>query len=120
MLGLEGVGYQGKQGIADRYAYLPFIGLFIMICWGVAGWAEGRRVPALLLRGASLAVLLALGAVTYRQVGYWRDNVTLWTHAIEVTQDNFLAENNLGKVLLQQGRAQEGVAHFYQGRGYLS
>ena len=46
MLGWQGVGYQGKQGIADRYAYLPFIGLFIMICWAVAEWADQKHLPA--------------------------------------------------------------------------
>ena len=114
MLGLEGVGYQGKQGIADRYAYLPFIGLFIMICWGIADWAERKRISRVVLRGVSIAVLLALSILSYRQIGYWRDNVTLWSHALEVTQDNFLAENNLGKALLQQGHVEQGVAHFYR------
>ncbi len=114
MLGLEGVGYQGKQGIADRYAYLPFIGLFIMVCWGVAEWGERRRISSAVLRGVSAVVLLTLSAVTYRQIGYWHDNVTLWSHALEVTQGNFLAENNLGKALLAEGRVTEGVAHFYK------
>jgi tetratricopeptide (TPR) repeat protein len=111
---LEGVGYQGKQGIADRYAYLPFIGLFIMICWGVAEWAKRSDMPVTILRGASVAVLCGLGIVAYRQVGFWRDNVTLWTHAVQVTRGNFLAENNLGKALLSDGRAEEGIAHFFK------
>jgi tetratricopeptide (TPR) repeat protein len=114
MLGFEGVGYQGRQGIADRYAYLPFIGLFLMIGWGLAEWAERRRLPVVVLRSASIAVLVALGVVASRQVAYWRDNVTLWTHAVEVTQGNFLAENNLGKALLSEGRVGEGISHFYQ------
>jgi len=114
MLGLAGVGYQGKQGIADRYAYLPFIGLFIMISWGVAGWAERKRVSPVLLRGVSIVALLALTIVSYRQIGYWRDNVTLWSHALEVTDGNFLAENNLGKALLAQGNVAQGIAHFYR------
>ncbi len=114
MLGLEGVGYQGKQGIADRYAYLPFIGLFIMVCWGLAEWAERTHVSIRIVRAVTVAVLLAMTIVTYRQIGYWRDNVTLWSHALDVTQGNFLAENNLGRALLQQGRTQEGVAHFYK------
>jgi len=114
MLGLEGVGYQGRQGIADRYAYLPFIGLFLMICWGVAEWAARREVPVGMLRAASLAVLLALGGAAWRQLGYWQDNVTLWSHAIAVTQGNFLAENNLGKALLAEGRIDDGIAHFYR------
>jgi tetratricopeptide (TPR) repeat protein len=114
MLGLAGVGYQGKQGIADRYAYLPFIGLFIMMSWGIAECAERKRVSAIWVRSIAAATLLALMTVTYRQIGYWRDNVTLWSHALEVTHGNFLAENNLGRALLQQGRAEEGVAHFYK------
>ena len=114
MLGLEGVGYQGKQGIADRYAYLPFIGLFIMICWAVAEWAQQKHLPAAVLRVVSVAVLLALGIAAYRQVGYWHDNVTLWSHAVQVTDGNFLAENNLGKALVAEGRADEAVSHFYK------
>ena len=114
MLGLEGVGYQGKQGIADRYAYLPFVGLFIMASWGIAEFAERRHLAARLLSGVSIAVLVALGVVTYRQISYWKDNVTLWSHALAVTDGNFLAENNLGKALLQQGHFEEGVAHFYK------
>ena len=114
MLGFEGVGYQGRQGIADRYAYLSSIGLFLMICWGLAEWATRKRLPAVALRSVSIAVLVALGLVASRQVGYWRDNVTLWTHAIHVTQNNFLAENNLGKALLSEGRVAEGVSHFFR------
>ncbi len=114
MLGFEGVGYEGRQGIADRYAYLPFIGLFIMICWGLADWAERKRLPAVVLRSASIAVLAALSVVAYRQVRYWRNNVTLWTNAVQVTQGNFLAENNLGKALLSEGRVEEGVSHFFK------
>jgi tetratricopeptide (TPR) repeat protein len=114
MLGLAGVGYQGKQGIADRYAYLPFIGLFIMLSWGVAALAEQRQVPLAAMRAFCAAVLLCLGIASYRQLGYWQDNVTLWSHALDVTSGNFLAENNLGKALLTEGKLEEGVAHFYK------
>ncbi len=167
MLGLQPVGYKGMQGIADRYAYLPFIGLFIMICWGVADlWAgtipglvypverafrpasasilgnvgasapqEGgqryRRVETRLPsegspgRGAEAplypdywmalvcaAILLALGTTARRQISYWSDNATLWTHALQVTGPNWLAENNLGKILMSEGQEEAGVEHF--------
>jgi tetratricopeptide (TPR) repeat protein len=59
-------------------------------------------------------VLLALSAVSYRQVGYWQDNVTLWSHALQVTDRNWLAENNLGRALLVQGRADEAIPHFFK------
>lgn len=116
MLGLRPVGYRGMQGIADRYAYLPFIGLFIMICWGVADFVSRRnpgRSPAW-LTAFSLAVLLVLAAVTHRQITYWSDNVTLWSHALQVTRANWLAENNLGKVLMREGKEEAGVEHFFR------
>lgn len=114
MIGLEGVGYQGRQGIADRYAYLPFIGLFLMICWAAAEWAEQKRVPETAQRVFCFALLVILIATAYRQLGYWQDNVTLWTHTLQVTDGNFLAENNLGKALLKEGQVEEGVSHFYK------
>jgi protein O-mannosyl-transferase len=112
MIGLEGVGYQGMQGMADRYAYLPFIGLFIMICWGVSDWAQQRHVSTSWLAGLSFVVLLALATVAHRQIGYWSDSATLWSHTLQVTDRNFLAENNLGKILMSQGRVEEGMSHF--------
>jgi tetratricopeptide (TPR) repeat protein len=112
MIGLEGVGYQGMQGMADRYAYLPFIGLFIMICWGLSEWAEQRHIAIAWLAGLSFAVLLILAAVTHRQIGYWSDSATLWSRTLQVTNRNWLAENNLGKVLMKRGRVEEGMTHF--------
>ena len=78
MIGLMQVG---KQSMADRYAYLPLLGLFIMLCWGVADWVQAWRLPAALLPAISLAVLASLAVLTYRQVGYWADNAhALVTH----------------------------------------
>jgi tetratricopeptide (TPR) repeat protein len=112
MIGLEAVGYQGMQGMADRYAYLPFIGLFIMICWGLSDWAEHRRISVVWLAGLSFVGLSILTVVAHRQFGYWSDSATLWSHTLQVTNRNWLAENNLGKILMSQGRVEEGVSHF--------
>ncbi len=112
MIGLEGVGYQGMQGMADRYAYLPFIGLFIMVCWGVSEWSERRHLAVAWLAGVSVVVLLALTVVAHRQIGYWSDSATLWSRTLQVTNRNWLAENNLGKILMSQGRVEEGMSHF--------
>jgi hypothetical protein len=114
MLGLAGVGYQGRQGIADRYGYLPFIGLFLMVCWGLAEWSEQGRLPRTVQAVAGVVVLVALGVVASHQLSFWRDDIALWSRAIHVTQGNFLAENNLGKALLKQGRVEEGAAHLYK------
>jgi tetratricopeptide (TPR) repeat protein len=100
-----------RQAMADRYAYIPFIGLFIVVSWGVADLAEQRHLSPVWLGGASMAVLLVLAAVTYRQIGFWGDNLSLWSHALEVTRGNYLAENIVGSTLLDQGHSEEALPH---------
>jgi Tfp pilus assembly protein PilF len=119
MIGLVQVG---RQAMADRYAYLPFIGLFIMVCWGVAdGSAVAMRTrPDHQRRGLSPAwmailacsVLLLLVAVTHQQIGYWRDDIALWTHTAQVTSGNYEAEDNLGEALLAADQPDEAYRHF--------
>ena len=103
-----GVIQVGTQAMADRYAYLSFIGLFIMVCW----LAAEPRLRPMLLRGACAAILAALAVVAHRQVGFWNDHITLWSHTLAVTHDNWIAENNLGTALLKQARVEEAIPHF--------
>jgi len=109
MIGLVQVG---AQAMADRYAYLPFVGLFIMICWGVSDRWQKRSLSPAWLAAPSLAALVALAIVTHRQINYWRDNVTLWAHTVQVTQGNWIAENNLGAALLDNGKMDDAIVHF--------
>ena len=110
MIGLVQVG---TQAMADRYAYLSFIGLYLMLCWGVADPAQQWHLPAAVLPAASIAVLFVLMVVTYRQIGYWKDDVTLWSHTVKVTNSNWVAEDNLGEALVAQGRMEEAMPHFF-------
>src|SRR5271165_4837514 len=112
MIGLVQVG---AQAMADRYAYLPLVGLFIMICWGVSRWAGQRHLSPprrAWLAAPSLAALVALTVVTHRQIGYWSDNVALWAHTVQVTNGNWIAENNLGAALMDKGQMEDAMAHF--------
>lgn len=109
MIGLVQVG---RQAMADRYAYLPLLGIFIMVCWGAADWAEQRRLPAALLPAVSVVVILALSLVARRQIAYWADNVTLWTHTIAVTPPNYIAQDDLGGALMVNKRLEEAIGHF--------
>jgi len=111
MIGLVQVG---PQAIADRYAYLSFVGLFIMVCWGAADWFQQVRWSPNILRAGSVAVLLVLSAVTYRQIGYWRDSMTLWSHALQVTNDNWVADDKTGELLIAQGKVEEAMPYFYR------
>ncbi|MGD0931770.1 MAG: tetratricopeptide repeat protein [Candidatus Korobacteraceae bacterium] len=109
MIGLLQVG---RQAMADRYAYLPFVGLFIMLCWGVADWAQDRQLSPAWLALLACTLLLVLAGRTHRQIDYWGDNVTLWTHAAQVTRGNYAAEDQLGDALLAAGRPDDAQIHF--------
>ena len=109
MIGLVQVG---AQSMADRYAYLPLIGLFIMICWGISDWAGQRHLSTAWLAAPSLAALVILTVVAHRQIGYWSDNVTLWAHTVQVTRGNWIAEDNLGAALMDKGQMEDAIVHF--------
>jgi protein O-mannosyl-transferase len=109
MIGLLQVG---RQAMADRYAYLPFVGLFIMVCWGGAELAESRHVPVRWIAVPSCVVLLIFAALAHRQTAYWSDGVALWAHTAEITSGNFQAEDNLGESLQKAGRYEEAVPHY--------
>lgn len=109
MIGLVQVG---AQAMADRYAYLPFIGLFLMVAWGTEEVARRQKWPAVLPAVACLIALTALGVAARRQLGYWSNSIALWSHAIEVTGPNFQAQEHLASALAAEGRAQEAGVHF--------
>ena len=110
MIGLVQVG---EQAMADRYAYLPFVGLFVMVCWEASEWAETKKVPAAWLAVPALAAIAALGALTYRQIGYWRDSETLWSYALRVTSvHSYKAHFNLAVTYDAEGRYDEAVQQF--------
>ena len=112
MVPMIGLIQVGNQAMADRYAYLPMIGLFVMIVWAVSEWAQRRQVSGKILAVAGIAVLLVLATLTHMQLAYWHDDSTLWSHALAVTRNNFVAENNFGKALIRRGRPDDAILHF--------
>ena len=102
----------GSQGTADRYTYIPYIGLAIIVSWGLAdvarAWPRGRAV----LKAFAVLALLCCLATTASQVTYWQNNTTLLEHARKVTSGNFIAHDNLGSELLHHGKLDEAEAHF--------
>jgi len=113
LLPMIGIIQVGEQAMADRYAYLPFIGLFLMIIWPVTEWFDRRHIPAKAQAAAGIAVLLALSVVTRRQLEHWQDSVALWTHTLQITLDNSLAEVDLGAALVQRGEVARAMEHFH-------
>jgi tetratricopeptide (TPR) repeat protein len=109
MIGLVQVG---AQAMADRYAYVPFVGLFLMLTWLAADGAQTYRLSAAWLAISAVSCLLVLGTLTYRQVGYWHDTESFWRRTLALTQNNYVAHDTLGYFLAKQGRTEEAAAHF--------
>ncbi len=97
----------GSQSIADRYMYLPSIGLFVAIVWSVRGFVQHRRTPAPIVTVGASALLLACALLTHYQAKHWRNSVALFTHAERVTPPNIVVLNSLGDLLLVEGRLDE-------------
>jgi Tfp pilus assembly protein PilF len=112
MVPVIGLVQVGEQGMADRYAYIPFVGLFIAAVWGIADWARTRRIPAIYLAVAASVAIGGLSAAAHAQIGYWKNSATIWSHALSATQGNFVAEDSLGAELMDRGKFQEAMAHF--------
>ena len=108
LLPVIGIVQVGSQSMADRYTYIPQIGILLLIAWGLGDLAVGRpRVRVALLAAAPL-VLAALAAATWVQATRWRSDVTLFSHAAQVTEKNFIAFTRLGAALVALGRVEEG------------
>jgi protein O-mannosyl-transferase len=112
MLPMIGLVQVGNQAMADRYAYLPFLGLFVIAVWGLQEAADRFHVALKYIFVFATVVVAVLSLVTHRQLSYWRDDFSLWSHALAVTRDNFVAEDNLGEALVRQGHYFDGIAHF--------
>jgi len=102
----------GAQAMADRYTYVPLIGLFIMISWGVPNLLLKLRFQYFVSATAVGIVIAALMICTHLQVASWRNNITLFKKAVEVNANNYLAHINLGGALAEQGNIEEAEKHF--------
>jgi tetratricopeptide (TPR) repeat protein len=111
VLGLIQAGVQSR---ADRYTYVPLIGISIMLAWGLADlcarWPAGKPAVAVL----GVLTCSAWSYATWLNLHNWRDSVSLFQHAIRVTSDNYIAYNNLGAALRQRGRTAEAMADFQE------
>jgi Flp pilus assembly protein TadD len=100
---------------ADRYTYVPLIGLFVSLVWG--GWElvrHWRRSARAYVAAAVAASIVLCVALTRQQLGYWKDAEALFRHALAVSRDNWMAHNNLGTALYRQGRYEEAILHFQE------
>jgi protein O-mannosyl-transferase len=107
-----GIVQVGDQAMADRYAYLPLIGIFVILVWGLADWADSKQVGTQWRAAIAVIVLGILSLLTWRQNGYWRSSSDVWAHTLAVTGPNPLAESNFGDALHALGRPEDALPHF--------
>jgi tetratricopeptide (TPR) repeat protein len=111
VIGLVQVGWQAR---ADRYTYLPSIGLAVALVWGLSDLLGRFAAGTRLLQAAAVVALGFLSFLTWHQIGYWKDSATLYTHGLAVTERNHILHINLGIEQVRQGKVAEGIGHFQQ------
>jgi tetratricopeptide (TPR) repeat protein len=109
VIGLVQVGGQAR---ADRYTYIPLIGIFIVVVWGIHLVLRGWRYGDIALKAMACILVCALAAGARHQVRYWESDLSLWERAATVTADNYFAHTNLGYALLERGDVAEGIANY--------
>jgi len=112
LLPVIGLVQVGGQAFADRYTYVPYIGLFIIVAWGASEIIAKLRINRAVVGAATVSLLVLWGWAANKQVSYWRDSETLFEHAIAVTEGNFIIRNNYGNELLNSGLADEAIEQY--------
>jgi Flp pilus assembly protein TadD len=112
MVPMSGIVQSGRQGMADRYMYIPMIGLIVGVTWAAGEFI--KRMHWNPQAAAAITLLVAAPCIfgAERQIGYWKDSVTLFTHTIQVTGPNGMAENDLGSALVDRGLVDLALPHF--------
>lgn len=101
----------GEQAMADRYTYVPLIGLFILIAWSVCDLSTSLKYRNFILGSAAVFFLSAQSVCTYFQVSLWRSSSTIFQHALDVTENNYVARHSLAFCLFQQGKIDQSIAY---------
>jgi tetratricopeptide (TPR) repeat protein len=107
-----GIVQVGEQGHADRYTYLPHIGLFLLAVWLVADVTAVSQRRSRVAVASAVIIIVGLAWASFIQTSYWRNSETLWTHALAVTSNNDVAHNNLGYLCAARGELDKAISHF--------
>ncbi|MBN1364329.1 MAG: tetratricopeptide repeat protein [Syntrophaceae bacterium] len=112
ILPVIGIIQIGNFAMADRYHYLPSIGIGIILAWGIPFLFKNEFARKKILLPAALAFLAVLACLSWKQCTYWKNNKVLWSHALKVTKNNYMAHNNLASALLEKGETQKAIYHY--------
>ena len=107
-----GIVQAGGQAMADRYTYIPLIGLFIMVAWGVPDLLKKWNYRKEILLTSSILIILCLSIITWTQIGYWQNSITLYDHTLKVTDNNWLIYYNRGHVYADLGNHRQAIEDY--------
>jgi Tfp pilus assembly protein PilF len=98
--------------MADHYHYLPSVGIAVMLAWGIPSLIKSEDMRRKILFPAGIIFLTIMAFLSWKQCGHWKNSITLFSHALQVTKDNYLAHNNLGLALFAEGKSMEAIDHY--------
>jgi len=109
-----GLVQAGSQSMADRYSYIPSLGILMVLVWGAYQMTERWHLRGIILGTTGGVLVLACIVLTRHQIGYWKDDVSVWRRAVAVTENNYDAHNRLGRAWFSQGRVDEAIREFQE------
>jgi protein O-mannosyl-transferase len=112
VIGIIQISLTAPYAMADRYHYLPSIGIAVMMAWGVPLFFTSEDVRKKILFPVAVTFLIILSVLTWKQCGYWKNNTSLFSNALKVTKDNYVAHNNLGLTLFTEGKTEDAIYHY--------
>jgi tetratricopeptide (TPR) repeat protein len=107
-----GITQLGEFAMADRYHYLPSIGITVMLAWGIPFLIPREDTRKKMLFPAAIFFLAIMSVLAWQQCGYWKNSIELWNHALQVTKNNYMAHNNLASALFEKGETQKAIYHY--------
>ncbi len=112
ILPILGIIQYGPLSMSDHHTYLPLIGITIMLAWGIPLLFPRQHIRKRILFPAGIAAILILASLAWRQCNYWKNGITLFSHTLQITNDNYLLHNHLGSALLKNNNIEQAIAHY--------
>ena len=112
VIGIIQISISAPYAMADRYHYLPSIGLAVMMAWGIPALIKSEEIRKKILFPTGIAFLIIMSVLTWQQCGYWKNSIILFNQTLQVTKNNYLAHNNFGLALFEEGKIEEAIDHY--------
>jgi len=104
----------GAHSMADRYTYIPLTGMYVILAWGMPEWFKQDKIRRNILLPSGIILIAIMAFLAWKQCGYWKNGITLFTRALAITQGNYVTHNNLAIALSEEGLIEEAIDHYNQ------